>query len=776
MVRREALQVLEFEKVLQIVSDRAMSDVSRRAVLDVHPLESKEEIEKRLGQVQEVRRLSSEGTPLAVRRFEDLSEVITRVRPEDAVLEPVELYAFVPVLMIIDAVLTQLEGQEDLPLLKKLTEGLTGFPELLGSIERSIDSEGNILDTASYVLSDLRVRIRGLDGRIRKRLEELTRSRELTPFLQDEFVTKRSGRWVIPVRMDAKGQVRGVVHDVSRSGETAFVEPLEIIGLANELENLVAEEKAEEIRILREICRGIRARADDIEAQHRVVVYLDVLRSIAGFADELGMRVPDINDSSLIRLEGARHPLLMLFTKGVVVPLDLNLDPKDRVMVITGPNAGGKTIAIKTVGLLLLMALSGIPVPASASSFPMVRGVLADIGDEQSIENSLSTFSAHISNISGILRRADDRTLVLLDELGTGTDPQEGGALGCAVLRDLKNRGALVLATTHLTDIMGFVHRSEGMANASMEFDMETLEPLYRLKAGEPGQSHALEMAERFGLPEETVGFAKTLIGSIKVEFQNLVADLKEKRRAHEGALEELERTKAAIEAQEKRLREKLAGMEREKARALEDAYKEAREIVLAVKREAYGVLEEVKRQKTRKALKGLEKTQKEVTDRLREFHEEPSLDIGEINEGDTVFLRSFGCDAEVLSVDRKRGRLRVRAGHMNLEVPVTETSPARGKPPGPAAAFRAEAVERAVPSRLDITGLRVDEAVSRLEPFLNDAFLAGFNEVAVIHGIGTGALLKAVRGHLKGHPLVAEFREGQQQEGGAGVTVVRLK
>jgi DNA mismatch repair protein MutS2 len=772
MLRKEAFKVLEFDKVLELVAGRTHSEVSQKAVLAIQPFSRRQEIEERLGGVQEARRMASEGAPLPITRFGDLSGSIARVRPEGAVLEPVELYAFVPVMRIIGEVISRLEGRLDLPRLRKLTEGLTGFPGLLQSIERSVDGEGNVLDTASYALADLRVRIRGLDGKIRKRLEELTRSRQLTPFLQDEFVTKRSGRWVIPVRMDAKGQVRGVVHDVSRSGETAFVEPLEIIGLANELENLVAEEKAEEIRILREICRGIRARAGEIEAQYGVVVSLDLLQSIGGLADELGMRPPVITDSSLIRLEGARHPLLMLFKKDGVVPLDLSLDPEVRVMVITGPNAGGKTIAIKTVGLLLLMALSGMPVPASSSSFPLVGAVLADIGDEQSIEDSLSTFSAHISNISGILRGADDRTLVLLDELGTGTDPEEGGAIGCAVLRDLKEKGALVLATTHLTDIMGFVHRTGGMANASMEFDMETLEPLYRLRAGEPGRSHALEMAERFGLPEGTVSFAKTLMGTMKVQFQGLVADLKEKRAAYEEAVGELQAKRVALEQEGKRLKEALAAAERERARALEDAYREAREIVMAVKREAYGVLEEVKRQKGRKPLKGLERVQKEVTEKLREFEGEPPLNIDEIGEGDVVFLRSFGCDAEVLSVDRGRGRLRVRAGQMNLEVPVAEAARAKGKPPEPGATFKREALEKAVPSRLDIIGLRVDDALSRLEPFLNDAYLAGFAEVTIIHGVGTGALQRAVRAHLKGHPLVAEFGKGEQP----GVTAAKLK
>jgi DNA mismatch repair protein MutS2 len=776
MIRQETLRALEFDKILDAVSGFCMSAASGRSVLDLRPLRLKDEMEKRLGAVGEVRRLSVEGEPLAVSPFEDISGVLEEARPEGAVIEPGGLLAVMSVLGVMAAVSAQLGRRDDLGFLGEVAENLTGFPDILDAIERTVDSEGNVLDGASFELHDIRTRIRALDKKVTRRLEEIVRDGNITPFLQDEFITKRSGRWVIPVRMDAKGQVQGVVHDVSRSGETAFVEPLSIIGLANELENLVAEEKAEVIRILRAISGSIRAVADEIGEQFQTVVYLDVLKSIAAFSDRMDMQPPLIGESPGIRLHGARHPLLMMLGKDGVVPLDLELGGEGSVMAITGPNAGGKTIAIKTAGLLTLMALSGMPVPAASSSvFPLLDDLLVDIGDEQSIESSLSTFSAHVTNIADIIKRSGPKALVLMDELGTGTDPGQGAAIGCAVLRELKGRGALVLCTTHLTDIVAFVHREGGMANASMEFDLETLTPLYRLKAGEPGQSHALETARKYGLPESTVGLAKHILGTAEVEFHSLMADLKRQGAAHEKALSELRQREAEFESEKARLGERLKEADAQRDRVLEQAYQEAGEIVAGIKREVHGILEEAKKQKSRASLRKLEKASKEVDKKLKAFRKEPVLAIADIKEGATVFVHSVGYDARVLKVDGRRKRVRVKTGGKELEVPVSGLGPPKGKAPKEGVS-RGPDLEEAVPSHISLLGLRVDDALSKLEPFLNHASLGGLSEVAIVHGIGTGALRRAVREHLEGHPLVEGFRGGAPSEGGDGVTVVKLK
>ncbi|MDD2335937.1 MAG: endonuclease MutS2, partial [Geobacteraceae bacterium] len=636
MIRKEMVRTLEFDRILQEISRYCHSGVSRDAVLGILPLPEEDSIAKRFGMVEEIRNLASQGIPLRISPFEDVHPILEKLRPVGSVLAPLELVAFIPLLRTLAAIATQLAYRTDIPLLRELAGTVSGFPDILDPLQRSLDSEGNILDTASRLLFDLRTRKRSLTARIRKRLEEIVRERDITVFLQDDFVTQRGGRWVIPVRMDAKGQVPGVVHDVSNSGETAFMEPLEIIGLANELENLTAEEKVEEIRILREICSWIREDSDQIEAQLAILIHLDLLNSIASFANSIEAEVPRIGAGLQLQLKQARHPILLLLQRAgslaKTVPLDLSLGDEDSVMVITGPNAGGKTIALKTTGLLFLMALSGIPVPADgSSSFPFINSLLVDIGDEQSIQSSLSTFSAHVANISSILAQAGQRSVVLLDELGTGTEPVQGAALACAVLQDLQEQGALVLATTHLTDIVGFVHRQEGMVNASMEFDRETFTPLYRLKRGEQGQSHALEIARKYGLPGSVIERANGMIGRMESEFHSLLDDLKAQRRKYEETLSDLACRVREVAEQEALLEARRAGWDRERRESLEKAYQNSKDIVAGVKRELNAILEEAKRERSRTSMKKLVVVEEQVEKKLREFDPSSGLTIDQV-------------------------------------------------------------------------------------------------------------------------------------------------
>jgi DNA mismatch repair protein MutS2 len=792
-MERISLHLLEFDKLLEFIAGYAGSEASEKAILDILPLRDRSAIETRQGRVAEIMKMSREGSPPRLFRFQDISTLIAKSRPEGAVLEASELAGFIPVLDMAADIFLQINSRDDLPFLAGLTGKLTGFPDILRLLKRSVDSEGTILDTASTLLAGLREEIRRLETRITKKLEEMTRDEKISVFLQDDFITRRSGRWVIPVRMDSKGQVAGVVHDVSKSGETAFIEPLAIIHQANELENLIAEQKAEEIRILRHISSKIREDSDGIDTEYGVIVQLDLLNSIAKCALSLRMEIPEICDSGVISLVKARHPLLMLaLTKaglsGEVVPLDVKLGRTDTIMVITGSNAGGKTIAIKTIGLLLLMALSGMPVPADSSSrFPLADTLLVDIGDEQSIEASLSTFSAHVSNISGILGKAGPGAVVLIDELGTGTDPDEGAALACAVLKELKTRGAMVFATTHLSEIKGFVHMTDGMLNASMEFDQKTLMPLYRLRIGEPGRSHAIETARRYGLPDHVVDSARQMLGGIKVEFDDLIADLNKKRAEYEEAVREIDMQKAALEEKKKAAEEKLAEAEIGKKQALAEAYRVAAEIVQDARRQMHILLDEIKKQEkarsreeVRAAIRKTEAAEKQIKERIAQYNVDAGGPaIGEIREGDTVFVKSLGYDASIIKVNRKLNRLKVRAGGMEIELPIDDIGFGKGRSLGQRerkdAAPALESPDEIVPSRINLVGLRVDEALSRLEPFLNHASLAGFTEVTIIHGLGTGILSRAVREHLEGHPLVASYRAGDRSEGGNGVTVATL-
>ena len=452
-------------------------------------------------------------------------------------------------------------------------------------------------------------------------------------------------------------------------------------------------------------------------------------------------------------------------------------------MVVTGVNAGGKTIALKTTGLLLVMALSGMPVPAdSASRFPLLSDLPADIGDEQSIESSLSTFSAHISRITGILERADDKTLVLMDELGTSTDPVEGAAIACAVLKNLQDRGALVLATTHLTEIKGFVHRTEGMINASMEFDQHTLTPLYRMRLGEPGQSHAIEIARQYGLPEPILEAAQKLLTGREEGFEQIVADLNRKRKEYEEGLETLKRQEVRLIEEEKKITDLLAETQRIQKESLVKAYREALDITALTKRQMNQFLDELKKQEKaerRLAMQKLREEEESLSRRLRAVKGEPvgGPEIQSLREGDRVYVRSLGADAEVAAVIPKQLRLKVRVEGREIEVPYSDIGWEEGQGrSGKKTSPTIRSSWEATPSKINLIGQRVEDALSLLEPFLNHASLAGLKEITVVHGIGTGILARAVRDYLKRHPLVQGFRKGDRSEGGEGATIVALE
>ena len=777
MIDKETLKRLEFDRILETVAGFAHCEASRLGALAIAPLADREEMVLRFGLVEEIRRLSRIGISLKLFGFEDISPQIKAVRPAGSVLAPMELQRFIPTLRVMGGIAAQLGFRTDIPLLHSQAGSITGFPDLLNPLEHTVNEEGEILDSASRLLADIRGRKKGLTARIKRRLEEIVRERHTAIFLQDDFITQRSGRWVIPVRMDSKGMVPGVVHDVSNSGETAFMEPLEIISLANELENLAADERGEEIRIVRQICDWIREDAEPMLEQFAALVRLDILNCIARISDQLKCETPVISGTPCISLKSARHPILTLMGKDVI-PLDLELAADNGVMVVTGPNTGGKTIAIKSAGLLCVMALCGMPIPAAPGSvLPLVSSILVDIGDEQSIEESLSTFSAHISKISRIIERADPGALVLLDELGTGTEPGQGAAIACAVLKELHGKGALVIATTHLTEIIGFVQREPGMVNAAMAFDRQKLAPLYRLTVGEPGESHALEIASRYGLPERVVRFARGMIGTMEADFHSLLRELKEKR-------EQLDRTLAELSQRE----EKLARAERNLALrsdeanllvkgAREKGFLEAQQIIGKARREVAGLLEEARQDKAREAKGKLDQAAAQVEQVLAELHPEEGLPPEKVAVGEILFVKPLNCDATILSVDRRAARVRVRAGSMEMEVPFSVLLKPKGKELKIQKRRAQQQEERGEPvSTINLLGMRVEEAIGELEPFLNHATLDRVAELRIVHGKGTGALMKGVRSYLSGHPLVASFRTGERFEGGDGVTVVTLR
>jgi DNA mismatch repair protein MutS2 len=788
MISRETLKRLEFDKILTEIGTYVHSDVTRRRLLETVPRCDAEAVRSISGRVGEIRTLAGQGIGLRIHSFEDVRSLLEQLRPLGAILSPLDLLLFIPVLESFNDISRQLVPRGDVPLLKSLEHPLKPFADILEPLSVSIDQDGGITDNASSALREIRRTKRALASRIRKKIEEIVRDNQIEIFLQDDFITQRSGRWVIPVRMDSKGMVKGVVHDVSSSGETAFMEPLEIIPFVNELENLSAEEKAEEIRILRQLSAWIRQDAVEIGHCFETLLVLDELNSIARFADCHGLEAALLNGSGELRLAQARHPLLLMLkshgTLSRVEPLDLNLGDDQRVMVITGPNAGGKTIALKTAGVLVLMALCGIPVPADGarSTFPLLDTLLVDIGDEQSIEQSLSTFSAHVARIATILGQAGPRTLVLLDELGAGTEPQQGAAIACGVLRDLHGRGASVIATTHLSEIIGYVHRTDGMINAGMEYDAETYTPLYRLISGEPGHSHAIEIARRYGMPEQVITFAREMLGTASEEFTSLLAELHRKRDELDDTRCELERRQEQLQHAQKDLELRAAGIEQARREAREKVWGEAREVISVARRRMNELLDEYKRERRTESIEKLRRVETEIGEQLRPeiMADDDQLPLRDVAVGDSVYLRTLGHNAVVLQVLQKQGRARVRAGSMELEVMLADLAAPLKKITTKIARpvkhdWKVEAVE-SQEHELKLIGMRVVEALEQLETFLSHASLSGFSEVRIIHGLGSGALRQAVREHLAHHQLVETFRPGTAHEGRDGATVVSIR
>ncbi len=788
MITRETLKRLEFNKILTEVASHVHCHVTRQRIQETVPQTNREQIGIISGRVEEIRRLSAAGVSLRLSTFDDIRPLMDTLRPSGVFLAPQELLLFIPVLAVFRDITRQLAPRSDIPMLSTFENPLKAFPDILEPLSASIDNEGNIMDSASSQLLEIRRAKRTLAARIRKKIEEIVRDNNIEIFLQDDFITQRSGRWVIPVRMDSKGMVKGVVHDVSSSGETAFMEPLEIIPFVNELENLSAEEKAEEIRILKQLSSWIREDAAEIANCFATLVLLDELNSIAVFSDRYNLEKPQLNESGIVKLSEARHPMLLMLQRqgglSRVEPLDLQLGEQGRVMVITGPNAGGKTIALKTTGVLILMALCGIPVPANGAqtNLPLLDTLLVDIGDDQSIEQSLSTFSAHVARIATILEQAGPRTLALLDELGAGTEPQQGAAIACGVLRELQEQGAAVIATTHLSDIIGFVHKSPGMINAGMEYDSRTYTPLYRLISGEPGHSHAIDIARRFGLPERVIVFAREMIGTAGAEFTSLLAELRRKRVELDDTARSLERQQERINDMQKEVEARSAGIAQAKREASEKAWNEAREVISNTRRRMNELLDELKREKRTETIDKIRKTEAELTIQLKPQLEENNdlLPLKEVKPGDQVHVRSINNNAVVLQVDSKRGKARVRAGSMELDVLISDLAARRKadvkkQPHLPQRQWKVDTVE-SEERELKLIGLRVEEALDMLEPFLNQASLSNIGEVRIIHGLGSGKLKQAVREYLSHHQLVENFRSGEPHEGRDGATVAKIR
>jgi len=783
---------LEFDKILALLAEQASFSIGKERATALRPSTSLVQVERLQQETAEaVRLIEACGSA----PFGGLSDVRPHVRRAAAggVLEPADLLNVAEAvrgLSALRAYLLQHAPAHGAEILADLGGMISNFPRLEEEIRRCIDSDGRVADHASAELARIRSRLRTLRQRVREHLDRLVRSASGQKYLQEPIVTLRGGRYVVPVKQEYRGEVPGIVHDQSASGATLFVEPLPVVELNNEIRSVEREEEAEVERILRELSALVAHAEVSLVHSLETAGEVDFIFAKGLLALKMEAVRPKMNRSGRIVIRRGRHPLL----KGNVVPIDLELGTGFAALVITGPNTGGKTVTLKTVGLFSLMAQAGLHLPAGEGTEAAVfESIFADIGDEQSIEQNLSTFSSHMRHIVEVIRRSNDRSLVLLDELGAGTDPTEGAALAIALLERLIESDCRVVATTHYSELKSFAYNHPRAENASVEFDVETLRPTYRLSMGVAGKSNAFAIAARLGLDAAVIRRAESLLTEDQRRVDDLLRHVEEDRRAAERDREEARKIRNQYRELYDRYHQAYERLRLAREEVLDEARREAERIVERAMREADALVGRLRKAvrddvgaEAREVRKGLAALRERITQPEGEAAREAeprkgAVPAGELKVGMTVRVVSLGQVGEVAQLFGD-GKVAVQVGALKVNVPTDDLEALHGKAEprrsapaggGHARVQREKAAE--IKTELDLRGMTVEEAIEATDKYLDDALMAGLSKVRIIHGKGTGALRRSVQEYVATHPRVQAYRDGAPDEGGFGVTVVEL-
>ncbi len=786
---------LELDKILELLAEQTYSDTCREKALKIKPSFDEQEIRQELQKTNDAFNLSAKfGTP-RFRKIKDISMSLRRCKSGSA-LSFRELLDVADILretaMLCDW-FSQCEGMENS--LSEYFRELYPIKQLEQRISESIISEEEMSDAASPELASIRKRIVRQGMNIREQLDKLIKSRSTQKFLQEAIVTVRDGRYVVPVRSEYKNEVAGLVHDTSATGQTFFIEPMSVVEANNEIRVLKSREQAEIERIIRELSEQVAGSADSIANNFRVAEILELYFAKANLGAKMRGVAAKIVSEPRVLLHQARHPLI---DQNSVVPISVEIGGANQCLIITGPNTGGKTVSIKTVGLLTLMTMCGLMIPAGdGSEIGVFGGIYVDIGDEQSIEQSLSTFSSHMVNVVKILSLADERSLVLIDELGSGTDPVEGAALAVSILTTLKEQGARVAATTHYQEVKMFALQTDGVENASCEFDVNTLKPTYRLIVGVPGKSNAFAISQRLGMPDYVIDRARELVSTENQRFEQVVDALEKSRQELEALKESVAISERNAKLTESELKQKLSELEQQKEKELETARQRALSIVEETRfrsNQLLNELEELKKVKDKEALRqGLNTAKSRANSTLNKMQDEanPIMERRAENyvlprplkAGDTVMLADTKKEGVLMTVPNMSGTCYVQVGMMkvktsqkNLRLIENKKKQQPQKTGGSVKKQVTSNMNRRGGMELDIRGMMTDEGVMEVERFIDGAQLSGISQVVIIHGKGTGALRAAVQQSLKTNPAVKSYRQGAYGEGEAGVTVVELK
>ncbi len=775
---------LELDKILEKLAGETSFEDARELALSITPSYGLFEVRELLKETEDAHSLSGRFGAPPFGNLHNINNALFRAQA-GAVLTPLELLRAASLLRTIRNVTdwrAKSAGIESC--LDMRFNALVPNKYLETKISSAVLSEEEIADNASPELASIRKKIAAASSRIRERLDKMIRSQSMQKYLQDSIVTIRSGRFVVPVKAEFRSAVPGLVHDTSSSGATVFVEPMSVVEANNDIRILRSCEETEIERILSELSAELGAYAEKTADSYRILTELNVIFAKAHLAYKMKAAVPVMNDTGRIRLKKARHPLI---APDKVVPTDIELGTSFDTLVVTGPNTGGKTVSLKTIGLLSLMAMCGLMVPASdGSELSVFDHILVDIGDEQSIEQSLSTFSAHITNIRRILSEADDKSLVLIDELGAGTDPVEGAALATAILERLRLQGAKIASTTHYAELKSFALDTDGVENACCEFDVATLRPTYKLLIGMPGRSNAFAISERLGISSDVVDRAKALVSSENSKFENVVQKLEQSRNELEQKIKEAEQLKAEAQRELELAREKNAQAELDRQKELEGARAQAENIITKARAQVYGVLDEIESIRKKKEVTAAEKAKLKADIRNMEDAADPVNDRSNeeyvlprpLKAGDLVLI--FDIDKKATVIEAGSESALVQAGIIKTRVPVSNlrllkqekvTVPKRSV----TRTVRSD-VKRTASTEVDVRGEVVIDALLEVDRAIDSAVMQGLHQITIIHGKGTGVLRKEIQKHLKTHPSVRTFRLGTFGEGDSGVTIAELK
>ena len=778
-MNRHSYTVLEFDKLREEISNYSAIEENHYKILGLEPFKEFSSLNRALDVLRDFTDFLKFDGGLETAGMKDICKLTKKSQLIGTYLDVEDLWDINHNLRLFRVFKNRLE---DLNKYKDLRDKFNDVPILRGIediINKAIDNNKEIKDDASLDLRDIRIHKKTLAMNIKRKFDELFNEPQFAKVFQEKIITERDGRSVVPVKADFKGQIKGIEHDRSSSGQTVFIEPLSIVALNNKNRELEIKEKEEIRKILLRITDYIRNSKDDIDRVGEAVITLDILNARAMYGIEKKCVVPNINNREILTLVDARHPFIPVSS---VVPLTFEIGKDYNTLLITGPNTGGKTVALKTAGLLTLMALSGIPIPAHEhSSIGFFTGVYADIGDEQSIEQSLSSFSAHLKNVQEILENVTRASLVLLDELGSGTDPAEGSAFAMAVIDYLKDKKCKSIITTHYSEVKAHGYNEEGIETASMEFNVETLSPTYRLLIGIPGESNALTIARRLGVSEEVINKAKSYISDDNKKIEKMISNIKDKADELDIMKRQVEFLKEAAQRDKEAFEEKLRVLEKEKNDILKEAYEKADRMMKEMQSKAAALVEKIQKEDNKKEdIKNVQKSLNMLRsalqdDKTKTVAEKPKVARKvDFKVGERLFVNSLNQFANVLKINLSKETVQVQAGILKLEVSLDDVKVVEEKKQKVYNSFSHK--KTAVRSEIDLRGKMVDEAVYELETYLDRAVMNSYNEVYVIHGKGTGALREGILNYLKKCPYVKEYRIGGHGEGGLGCTVVTLK